>query len=80
MRNLTSRLVACLAFAASHAAQPVSAQTVAAPAVASGAATDEAVALSPFVVSTEKDTGYIAADTLNPSSSVGRGLKKSFQR
>ena len=65
MRNLTSRLVACLAFAASHAAQPVSAQTVAAPAVASGAATDEAVALSPFVVSTEKDTGYIAADTLN---------------
>ena len=26
---------------------------------------DEAVTLSPFLVSTEKDTGYIAADTLN---------------
>lgn len=28
-------------------------------------AEDEAVALSPFVVSTDKDNGYIAADTLN---------------
>ena len=36
-----------------------------APAPRTAAAGEEAVALSPFVVSTTQDTGYLAADTLN---------------
>ena len=60
------RLTRCFPILIAAAAVGIRAQTVTPPAASttSGNA-DDAVALSPFVVSGERDTGYIAADTLN---------------
>lgn len=65
MRTTIRTIAATLAAASCLLPLAASAQVApAAPKPASTAA-DDTVVISPFVVSTEKDTGYIAADTLN---------------